>query len=474
MDVLRRVGEGEDLSRPEDVGLRTSARALQSRGLVKVTRRDGGWQAVITVSGEFCLKHGRHPEHPGLDQDGTPVQPWTSFTQRADAAPASSGGPESQVTQRSSPQSPLTQNRHAAAIKLIKRLESEQHVTIEDPQEDVVTEWRRTIDFAKRHGLVPSGKWIEKRRNWAGDLTIELLTGDPPNRRVRAGADLPPVPVPSQLRPIHPVVARLRDDPARLVMAAGRRRRCLLILQALAAEAERLGHTVTDEPVAEHRMTRAYTYMGRQYPSRYSRREGEIRIGISEFSYTVSIAEESPQTADPEKSERLTIEMTRYRSEGRQCRWADRKILKVEDHLGAVLRELERRAVEDAAHILEERKAKVERRRLWELAIADARRQAYEHLDITALHDQVARWREAQEIGSYCQALAARLEDEPPDSPLLQRSREWLSWARERATALNPLLTLPTAPEHQELTPKDLRPYLKGWSPDGPEENPRW
>lgn len=34
--------------------------------------------------------------------------------------------------------------------------------------------------------------------------------------------------------------------------------------------------------------------------------------------------------------------------------------------------------------------------RLRELVIADARGgQAYEHLDMTALHDQVTRWREA-------------------------------------------------------------------------------
>jgi hypothetical protein len=80
-----------------------------------------------------------------------------------------------------------------------------------------------------------------------------------------------------------------------------------------------------------------------------------------------------------------------------------------------VLRELEIRAVEDAGRIVEEQRAKAERRRRWDLAMADARRQAYEHLDITALNDQLTRWREAQEILGYCQALAARLEGEPPD-----------------------------------------------------------
>jgi hypothetical protein len=63
-------------------------------------------------------------------------------------------------------------------------------------------------------------------------------------------------------------------------------------------------------PVAERWVRQEYTYMGRHYPRRYSRREGEIRIGISDFSYAVTISEESPQTADPERSERLVIGVT--------------------------------------------------------------------------------------------------------------------------------------------------------------------
>lgn len=78
------------------------------------------------------------------------------------------------------------------------------------------------------------------------------------------------------------------------MMAAGRRRRCLLILQSLAAESERRRHAVTDERVAVDTPDNPRIHVhGRHYPSRYSRRENEIRIGISEFSYTVSIAEQS-------------------------------------------------------------------------------------------------------------------------------------------------------------------------------------
>jgi hypothetical protein len=229
-----------------------------------------------------------------------------------------------------------------------------------------------------------------------------------------------------------------------------------------------------DEPMAEQRKIQASMYMGRHYPSRYSRREGKIRIGIGEFSYAVTIAEESPQTANPERSGRLIVEVSRYRSEGRQCRWAGQKTRTVEDHLGAVLRELETRAVEDAQRIAAEETARAEPRRGWEQAMVEAQGKAYKERDAAALRDQVTRWREAREITRYCQALADRLKDEPPDSPDVRRTRDWLSWARSLATALDPLQTLPTFPERPELTPGDLEPYPEGWSPYGPEQNRRY
>jgi sRNA-binding protein len=279
--------------------------------------------------------------------------------------------------------------------------------------------------------------------------------------------------VPSQLRAPHPVIARLRDDEHRLVMPRARRRRSLLILQALAAEAERRGHAVHEEPIPEHQKSRPYTYLGDHYPSRYSRRDGAIRIAIGKFSYAITIEEESPQTADPEKAERLVVEITLYRSQGRQCRWADRKRWKVEDLLGKILGELEKRAVEDTQHEAEEERAKAERRRRWELAIAEARRKAHETHDAAALREQTSHWRESQEINAYCQALAERIHHERPDAPGVREAHEWLSWARAYAASLDPLQILPSRPEHPELQPGDLKPYLHGWSPYGPEEGHR-
>lgn len=473
LDVLRRIGEDTDLSRPEEISLRTSARALQGRGLVDVTRHNGLWRATITDAGRFYLEHGQHPDHPTRKDDRPTAgkqKPSPRPTARTPPTAEPQGTPREQQPNR---QMPLSQKRRADAKALIERLVSERRVIIRTPNDETVAKWRKTINYAKRHHLEPPGRWIEKRKEWNGNLIIELLTGAPPNKRTDSSNEAPTVPVPSQLRAPHPVIARLREDEHRLVMPQARRRRCLLILQGLAAEAERRGHAVHDEPVPEHQKNRPYTYLGTRYRSTYSRRDGAIRIAIGKFSYAVTIAEESPQTTDAEKAERLVAEITLYRSHGRQCRWADRKRWKVENLLGKILSELEKRAAEDAQHKVEEERAKTERRRRWELAIAEARRKAHEAHNAAALREQTSHWRESQEINAYCRALAERIDREPPHSPGVREAREWLSWACVHAASVDPLQTLPARPEPPELRPEDLKPYLNGWSPYGPDEGHR-
>ncbi|MFV2103672.1 hypothetical protein [Micromonospora sp. LOL_024] len=62
--VLRRIGDGDDLSGPDGVDQRHMARALQTRRLVGISRRGGVWRAQITDAGRFYLDNGIHPDHP--------------------------------------------------------------------------------------------------------------------------------------------------------------------------------------------------------------------------------------------------------------------------------------------------------------------------------------------------------------------------------------------------------------------------
>ncbi|MFJ4326331.1 hypothetical protein ACIP3A_24845 [Streptomyces tricolor] len=57
---------------------------------------------------------------------------------------------------------PVARARRAKAQELIGRLVAEGRVRITDPDDDEVAEWRRVVNYAKRHGLEPAGKRIEK------------------------------------------------------------------------------------------------------------------------------------------------------------------------------------------------------------------------------------------------------------------------------------------------------------------------
>ncbi|MEV1094506.1 hypothetical protein AB0I87_03330 [Streptomyces sp. NPDC049952] len=341
--LLCRLANSEKFEKPWDDDEFRTTYALRNRGLVTIKRSDGEVDAQLTEAGTFYIQHGHYPDDP---------------------AHATNKKTAGRTRSASYVDRPVALARRTKAKDLIERLVTNRRVTINEPDEATVTEWRRVIDYAKRHTLLPECKRIESLRRWDRDLQISLLEGPHPNSLRQRPDEAPPVRVPTQLRSPHPVVAALRDDEGRLVMPTPLRRRSLLLLQGLAAEALRRGHKVQEHEVPFRRRSRAYTYNGRHHPSRYSLREGELNLGVNVFTYTVTIQQESPQSTDPERSKSLVIELGYSRS-SRQSRWADRKRWALEDILGAVLREIETRAVEDAERKAAEERAKAEREARW-------------------------------------------------------------------------------------------------------------
>ncbi|MEW2620842.1 hypothetical protein [Streptomyces sp. NPDC048106] len=138
---------------------------------------------------------------------------------------------------------PVARARRAKAQELIDRLVAEGRVRITDPDDGEVAEWRRVVNYAKRHGLEPVGKRIEKVPYGGPGLELFLAEGPHPNARSqRPQAVEGVVPVPARLGHLHPVVIALKDDESRLVMPSALRRRSLLLLKGLAAEAVRRGY----------------------------------------------------------------------------------------------------------------------------------------------------------------------------------------------------------------------------------------
>ncbi len=234
-------------------------------------------------------------------------------------------------------------------------------------------------------------------------------------------------------------------------MPTALRRRALLLFQGLAAEAVRRGYGVRDRPGCSWRV-------------------GEVDVVVDGYACAVMIQQEFPQSTDPERSQKLVIELGYPRSD-RQSRWGDRKRWVLEDVLGAVLREIETRAAEDVQRKEAEARAKTDREVRWRAAMEKATEQALQAQLADTLREQASSWQETTALRAYCDALEHRIAEETDvEEPQVASARRWLAWARRYTQSVDPLHQLPTMPASKEPEPEDLKPYLKGWSPYGPDE----
>lgn len=145
--------------------------------------------------------------------------------------------------------------------------------------------------------------------------------------------------------------------------------------------------------------------------------------------------------------------------------WSDSIRTAVEDKLGDVLANIEARAEDAEQHRLERERREEERRRAWEQDMGRARERFAEDQRAAFLRDQVAVWRFADEIRSFCSAARDSGAVATDDSG---EAAAWLAWALRYAEAVDPLSGALPIPEKVEPTPDQLRPYLDGWNPNWP------
>ncbi|WP_327241767.1 hypothetical protein [Streptomyces sp. NBC_01320] len=168
----------------------------------------------VTEYGLYYLRHGHRPE--GL----TPTEGGDQAASGGHAGRRRSSVPYAERL--------VARARRAKATELVERLLTEERVRVADDNQ--FAEWRKVIDYAKRHGLEPPGKRIEKVRPGASGWKLYLAEGSHPNSRSRKPAgDASVVPVPARLTSPHPIVAALRDMEERLLMPRPVIRRLLMI-----------------------------------------------------------------------------------------------------------------------------------------------------------------------------------------------------------------------------------------------------
>lgn len=150
----------------------------------------------------------------------------------------------------------------------------------------------------------------------------------------------------------------------------------------------------------------------------------------------------------------------------------DSATMTLDERLPRLFRRIEVHRLE-AEHLAQEReRAAADRRLRWEAAMVAARARYDEQARWEAFDGSARAWDEIRRRRAFLTAVreAASSIDGPRRDALLAH----LDFAERRLDAADPVLNLDLLlPRVQEPKPDDLRPYLDGWSPHGPNEG-RW
>jgi hypothetical protein len=481
--LLRRIGDGDDLSGPDGLDQRLSARALQNRRLVDISRRGGVWRAQITDAGRYYLDNGIHPDHPDrlLGGTATPRQRvrTTITAKQGQSAPAQSrAGAATKAA--GSTRSPAVATVEQAR-QLVERLQAEGGtVRVESPDSEERALYRRVIHAAKQHGLVPAGFHLKHTGRGAGDLIVRLSNDADPDeaewnrirlntRRVTTDPGL--------------VFAALEKNPSGLEVATASVPRALGLIRGLAAEARRRGHRIGVN--TKTKSPSVYLQVGQ------IRRRVRLIEEYDEVPHVPTDEEARklrrnrwlvlPKT-DKVPSGRLRMEIARAGWDKKDS-WIDDKRTKLEKRLPRIIRDVEAGLAADEeakqaaqrAHdeyVAEMKRREDEERRRWRAALDEARPQAAELLRKKAFRRAYDSWTSANEIRAFCDAL-----ETAPDGADGSANRDrWIEWARAAADRLENTRgdgALAGIDFDIEPQPDDLRPFIGDWSPYQPRREYR-
>ncbi|MFD4510069.1 hypothetical protein [Streptomyces sp. NPDC058457] len=418
--------------------------ALQQRGLVQRGRGPAGREVVVlTASGRFYLKHGKHPKEAEADKQRLKDDP-------AQAALAPADGAE-----------------------LVARLRAGQGtVTVPNPGPQTRSRWRAAYYHALHHGHIPDGCKLRFSGRAKCDVVLKLL--DEAALKVAEPPAIPAVEVPDDLplKP-HALVARTskalgrskttvdtRDRPDIVPISVSRHlaERAMRIAHALITEAERRGYEVTTDS-SLHRGEATHRLV--------------IRIGA--HTYPWEITERTAKVPhEPTPQELRNIEKNLWAPEppkydhhpdGRlmiasPCQspygspsysHSDGARWKLEDRLGHFLHDLEERAARAEEQRIASEREELARQRNWYRTLRQARSaQITEHRS-AVLAGQVEHWRLAEDIRAFC--TAARQSGAATD---------WMEWAESYAASVDPLTTPLNMPSDPPAGQYDLREHFRG------------
>ncbi|WP_406369668.1 hypothetical protein OG788_07660 [Streptomyces sp. NBC_00647] len=414
--------------------------ALRQRTLVTTSWATGRQVVTLTADGRFYLKHGKHPKEVEEEKQRLKNDP-------AQAALAPADGPE-----------------------LLTRIrESNGTITVPGPGPKTRARWRAAYYHALHHGHVPEDCKLRFNGRDKGDVIIRLL--DEAALKAAEPPVIPAIEVPDQL-PTKPhalitrtlkalgrskttVDTRDRADVVPVHVSRHLADRALRIAHVLITEAERRGYEVTTV-TSHHRGEETHQLV--------------VRIGIHEYPWEIAERtakvphEPTPQELrDHEKHPWNRIPKYDHNPNGQlmiasphrdayyrpSYSHADGARWVLEDRLGHFLRDLEERTERAEEQRLAAEQAEAARKRNWYSTLRQAREaQITQHRSVI-IAEQATNWRLAQDIRAFC--AAARQADSAAD---------WVQWAEQYATAIDPLARSLTAPADPPATQQALQEYF--------------
>ena len=400
MQVLGRLVAGESISRA-DSDLRVTVYALRNRGLVVTPRQaGGGWVVELTAVGRDAAASGRVPER----------LPRPRGRARATVPPAVADPGRANTVQIGT-----------------------------GPSEEGEAESVR----GRARGRTPSPKRASVRTTVV-QATRAALRASRPDERSMFHAH--------------------GDGVVAVSVSRAQFTRAVTLVDLILRSAERRGMTVAVVPEP-----------GQQWGARRT----VVRIVCRDLEFGFSVSEAATRAANPQAGAsgsqprwlftptgRLQVKLdhdhTRAVSDARAT-FADGASRTVEDKVGELLDEIERRARAEHARILEEHRLDELYRQQRVLAVVAARDRYWDDLRAAAALEQVVAWETALRLRAFAAAMRAR-----------GASGEvgWLDWVAGHADRLDPHDRVPRAPSLPESPTEwsDLAPYLKGW----PTDRPRW
>jgi hypothetical protein len=213
--VLDWVGQGSPDGVWPDSTYKVSAQALQSRGLINITKRRGHWSAQLTdKGGQDLTDRGIRPAEQNAEPPKRPG--------RKPAPPRPKTVPKVHTNYADQLLKELAANHGC----LIKPLEPGPHAV----------NWASRVSVARKSGKIPHTQELYGYRTHRG---YEIKLVDIPAWRL---TELIPLPVPARLTKPHSVVAALQKQPQPMGLTKPVQGRALRIIQTLVTVTGKQGH----------------------------------------------------------------------------------------------------------------------------------------------------------------------------------------------------------------------------------------